>query len=89
MIDRTVRGEIDAVAHLEARDHREVLVCVPTFGHATDSRLKELLISGGLLDRAHGKAGYETSNEEIIDDGNWHAITRHGRFEKLWRYLIV
>jgi NAD(P)-dependent dehydrogenase (short-subunit alcohol dehydrogenase family) len=35
----------------------------------------------GLLDRAHGKAGYETSNEEIIDDGNWHAITRHGRLK--------
>jgi hypothetical protein len=49
MIDRTVRGEIGAVAHLEARDHREVLVCVPTFDHATDSRLKELLIGGGYL----------------------------------------
>ena len=45
-IDRTVRGQIVAVAHLEARDHREVLVCVPTFGHVTDSRLEELLIGG-------------------------------------------
>jgi hypothetical protein len=30
-------------------DHREVLVCVPTFGHVTDSRLEELLIDGGYL----------------------------------------
>ena len=43
-IDRTVRGQIVAVAHLEARDHRELLVCAAAFGHATHSRLEELLI---------------------------------------------
>src|SRR5258707_9215943 len=43
-MDRTVRREIAAVAHLEARDHRELLVCAAAFGHATHSRLEELLI---------------------------------------------
>ena len=48
-IDRAVRREIAAAAHLEARDHRELLVWVPTFGHVTDSRLEELLIGGRYL----------------------------------------
>jgi hypothetical protein len=43
-IDRAIRGEIGAAADLEARDHREVLVWVPSFGHLTSSRLEELLI---------------------------------------------
>src|SRR5437879_5511830 len=35
-----------------------------------------------LLDRAHGKASYETSDEEIIDDGNWHARDQAGRHHR-------
>jgi hypothetical protein len=35
-MDRTVRREIAAVAHLEARDHWELFVCAAAFGHATD-----------------------------------------------------
>src|SRR5216684_1173929 len=60
-IDRTVRGEIGAVAHLEARDHREVLVCVPTFGHVTDSRLEELLIGGRYL---MAPTGYKVASDQ-------------------------
>jgi hypothetical protein len=33
-MDRAVRGEIAAVAHLEARDHWELFVCAAAFGHA-------------------------------------------------------
>jgi hypothetical protein len=48
-MDRTIRREIVAVAHLETRDHREALICVPTFGHITGSRPEELLIDGRYL----------------------------------------
>ena len=48
-IDRAVGGEIGAAAHLEARDHREPLVWVPSFGHVTDSCLEELPFGGRYL----------------------------------------
>jgi hypothetical protein len=48
-MDRAVRREIGAAADLEARNHREGLVWVPILGHATDSRLEELLMGGRYL----------------------------------------
>ena len=60
-MDRTVRREIGAMAHFEARDHREVLVCVPTFGHVTDSRLEELLIDGRYL---MAPTGYKVASDQ-------------------------
>src|SRR5216683_6739996 len=44
-MDRTVRREIAAVAHLEAGDHLELFVCTAAFGHVTDSRLVRTFVS--------------------------------------------
>ena len=44
--------------------------------------MEERIWFRALLDRAHGKAGYETSDEEIIDDGNWHARDQAGRHHR-------
>ena len=44
--------------------------------------IEERIWFRALLDRAHGKAGHEAGDEEIIDDGNWHArdqACRHHR----------
>ena len=70
-MDRTIRREIVAVAHLESRDHREALICVPTFGHVTPPRRTPDWWA--LLDGTHGKAGHEPSCEEIIDNRDWDA----------------
>src|SRR5258708_38150783 len=45
--------------------------------------MEERIWFRALLDRAHGKAGYETSDEEIIDDGNWHARDQAGRHHRV------
>ena len=71
LIVKRRRWCLPSTLRLRARAHIRM---VPT--------IEERIWFRALLDRAHGKAGHEAGDEEIIDDGNWHArdqACRHHR----------